>query len=150
LCGESFLILNKLMPVVDYSELENGYETVVGTSEDVAIYVSKVTGEVVWDAEEYVGEPCPVENIDENDDYIHLPDKYDLDLGKVLVMNFAEELPELYDEIRGIFSRRGAYGKFKSLLARNDLLEKWYTYEEVKKKEALISWCMANGLEVNT
>ena len=106
------------MATVDYSELEMGYETVVGTCEDVAIYVSKVTGEIVWDAEEYSGEPCPVENIDENDDYIHLPDKYDLDLGKVLVMKFAEDLPELYDEIRRIFSRRGAYGNFKSLLIK--------------------------------
>ncbi|MFT5633859.1 MAG: hypothetical protein ACI9SQ_001583 [Rubritalea sp.] len=136
------------MIVVNYNDLEGGYEMANSGNGEVAVYVSKVTGEVVWDAEEFTGDPCEVENIDENDDYIHLPDKYDLDLGKVLVMNFAETVPEQYDEIRNIFSRRGAYGRFRDFLIRNNLLDKWYAFENKEKKEALVAWCKQNDLEV--
>ena len=136
------------MIVVNYNDLEGGYEMTNSGSGEVAVYVSKVTGEVVWDGEEFIDEPCEVKNVGDNDDYIHLPDKYDLDLGRVLVMSFAQTVPRQYDEIRNIFSKRGAYGRFRNFLIKNSLLDKWYAYENEKKKEALVSWCKQNDLEV--
>ena len=51
-------------------------------------------------------------------------DKRELDLGKPLVLDFAREfLPDDYDEVRHIFSRRGAYRRYKNLLERRGALE---------------------------
>jgi len=44
-------------------------------SGEYGIYISKLTGEIVHDAEMITGEPCPVEDIEWNDDYLPLPDK---------------------------------------------------------------------------
>src|SRR5437868_15339794 len=51
---------------------------------------------------------------DINDEkYISIPDKRELDLGKPLVLDFAREfLPDDYDEVRHIFRRRGAYRQY--------------------------------------
>ena len=57
------------------------------------------------------------DDIDDNEHYIVIPDKRDLGLGKPLVLEFAREfLPGDFDEVRYIFSRRGAYAKFRALL----------------------------------
>jgi hypothetical protein len=47
---------------------------------------------------------------DINDEkYIFISDKRELDLGKPLVLDFAREfLPDYYDKVRHIFSRRGS------------------------------------------
>lgn len=132
---------------VDLFEIEMGYEAVDGSRGEIAVYVSRLTGEVVWNDEEHSGEPFLFEKIDEDDDYIHLPDKYDLDLGTVLVMSFAESVPEQYDEIARIFSRSGAYGYFRDLLDKHNLSDQWNSFEIEGKKKALMSWCERNGLK---
>ncbi len=138
--------MNKVIEV-DLWDLEIGYQAVNGSSEEISVYVSKVTGKVIWDSEEHSDKPAPDLDMDEDDDYVHLPDKYDLDLGKVLVMKFAETVPELYDEIRNIFSSRGAYRKFRDLLGRNDIVDKWLNFESEGEKRALLSWCDQNGFK---
>jgi len=47
-----------------------------------------------------------------------------------LVWRFVgEEIPGLEPKIREIFSRRGAYRRWKNFLEGNDLLDKWHTFE---------------------
>lgn len=47
-------------------------------------------------------------DLDESDDYIAIPHKNDLDLGKPLVMDFVyTRCPEEIDRVLMIFSRRG-------------------------------------------
>ena len=59
------------------------------------------------------------DDLDESDDYIGIPHKSDLDLGKPLVMEFVRSgCPEEIDRVLTIFSRRGAYGRFKDLWSR--------------------------------
>ena len=55
-------------------------------------------------------------------------------------------LPRDFDAIRGIFSKRGAYGKFKDLLARRDALDRWYDFEAKATERALRDWCEANEI----
>lgn len=89
---------------------------------------------------------------DEDYDFtIHkqIPDKRDLDLGKNLVFQFCDEhAPELFDRVQVIFSRKSAYAYFKDLLRENDLLERWYKFEEDATEEALRSWCRENDIEI--
>jgi len=43
------------------------------------------------------------------------------------------------------FRRRGAYARFKELLAAEGCLEKWYAFEAESTERALGQWCEANG-----
>ena len=89
------------------------------------------------------------EDIDDATKYVALPTPRDLDLGRPLVMSFAaERLENHYDEIAAIFSRKGAYRRFKDFLVRVGALENWYAYEAKAKEKALREWCAENGVEV--
>ena len=74
----------------------------------------------------------------------------ELDLGKPLVLDFAREfLPDDYDEVRHIFSRRGAYRRYKDLLVRRTALERWYDFSNKSEEAALREWCAENGIELS-
>jgi hypothetical protein len=89
------------------------------------------------------------EDIDDEDKYIQIPHKKQLDLGKPLVFEFAGELlPNDFDEVRDIFRRRGAYGRFKNLLVRRGALERWYDFAAKAEESALRDWCEANSIEI--
>ena len=91
--------------------------------------------------------PDDVDDDDEN--YVGIPSKRDLGLGKPLVLDFAREfLPDDFDEVRYIFSRSGAYSKFKALLTRRHALERWYDFESKATERALREWCAENSIEL--
>jgi hypothetical protein len=90
----------------------------------------------------------PADILDETK-YLPVPGKRDLDLGSHLVFDFVREhLPRDYDEVRRIFSRRGAYSKFKDLLARQNAVEGWYDFESRATEKALREWCELNSIEI--
>ena len=69
-------------------------------------------------------------------------------MGNRLAFDFTDfRLPDRYDEVRSIFRRPGAYGRFKTLLAEHQLLEAWYSYSEMQTFEALRNWCTSEGFE---
>lgn len=112
-------------------------------------YLCRETGKIHWYSEFGDNEEELPEDID-SDKYIAIPHKNDLNLGKRLVLRFAAEfLPEELDKVREIFSRRGAYARFKDLLERTGKLEQWYDYEARAQKEALREWCEENGIEID-
>jgi hypothetical protein len=89
------------------------------------------------------------EDVEDDEKYIALPDKRELDLGKPLALDFAREfLPHDFDEVRDIFGRRGAYAKFRALLIRTKTLERWYDFESKATKRALREWCELNSIAV--
>jgi hypothetical protein len=78
-----------------------------------------------------------------------VPDRYELDLGKALVFDFAREfLPSNYDDVRDFFSRRGGYRKFRALVERRHMLQRWYDFEKDAIHKALRDWCEVNGVEL--
>ncbi len=86
----------------------------------------------------------------DDEKYIEIPHKNDLNLGKKLVLNFAfEHSPNAVDEIEAIFRRKGAYSKFKTLLERKGIIEKWYEYELQAQERALREWCEFNEIEIH-
>ena len=86
----------------------------------------------------------------DDEKYISIPDKRELDLGKPLVLDFAREfLPVDFDEVRHIFSRRGAYRRYKDLLVRRGALERWYDFSNKSEETALREWCAENGIELS-
>lgn len=115
--------------------------------EHIAV-VSRTTGEAYFASVVIDLDELP-DDVDESDDYLGIPHKNDLDLGKPLVMEFVRQrLPEKISRVYAIFKRRGAYGHFKELLAENNLLEEWYAFENERTKEALLEWCKENGVDL--
>lgn len=80
--------------------------------------------------------------------FIEIPTLKDLDLKHTLIFEFALEiLPDYYDQIREIFSRRGAYRNFRELLIRIDALDKWYDFENKSTREKIKKWCIENDIQ---
>ncbi len=116
---------------------------------DNQAWVCRDTGEVFWHCDEIEDFGPVPEDIDDGDRYAAIPDKRDLGLGKPLALEFARtHLPEHFEHVRDIFSRRGAYARFKDLLAHNDSLEAWYQGETEKTRQALREWCEDNSIKL--
>ena len=134
---------------VKWSDLLNGFDFVSsgGVGEHEA-YLSRDSGAVLWRSESNDLDELP-DDVEDNETYLRIPDKRELDLGKPLVLAFAAKfLPDDYDEVRRIFSHRGAYGKFKGLLERRRALERWYAFEAEASERALREWCVVNGVAI--
>jgi len=91
------------------------------------------------------------DDLEENENYISVPHKNELDLGRDLVFDFiSANLPGEYERIRGIFSRKGAYARFKDLLESKDQLEAWYEFERKATEKAIREWCKENGVNLDS
>jgi hypothetical protein len=132
------------------SELLDAFHWVsAGDASENAAYVSRESGRIYWtsgfgDLEEEVPEDIRDETL-----YARVPDRHDLDLGQRLVFRFVtESAPHAYDQVRGYFSRKGAYSRYKDFLDRSGLLERWYAYEEQALAAALREWAESEDLNV--
>jgi len=80
---------------------------------------------------------------------IEIPHKNDLGLGAELVGRFVQaNIPEDVDVVQDIFSRRGAYARYKDLLDSKGLLQSWYDFESEQKQDALRQWCEENDIDL--
>ena len=132
-----------------YDTIEDAFLFVSSTVpfEHTAV-VHRQTGESFY-ASDIAGYDELPEDLDESDEYIIIPHKNDLNLGKPLVINFVRSrCPEEIDRVLTIFRRRGAYGRFKDLLERKALLDEWYVFEQQRTRQALLLWCEENNIEL--
>jgi hypothetical protein len=122
------------MPI-SFSDLLLAFEFVSsdGMGENEA-YLDRQSGKIYWHSEFGDNDEELPDDIDD-EKYIAIPDKIELDLGKPLVLDFAREfLPDDYGEVCHIFSRRGAYRRYKDLLVRRGALERWYDFRTRPRK----------------
>ena len=135
---------------VSFSDLQLAFEFVSsgGTGENEA-YLDRQSGKIYWHSEFGDNDEELPDDIDD-EKYTAIPDKRELDLGKPLVLDFARGfLPEDYDEVRRIFSRSGAYRRYKDLLVRRGALERWYDFSNKAVEVALREWCAQNGVDLS-
>lgn len=115
-------------------------------------FLCRQTGKIYWrselsDLDELNDEL--LDDIEDDENYVAIPDKRELGLGKPLVLDFAREfLPNDFDEVRYIFSKRGAYSKFRVLLARRKAVDRWHDFEAKATERALREWCELNSIAV--
>ena len=138
---------NNQVPV-DFKDIEDAYDFVsFGLPYTHSAYLSKSTGKIYYHSEFEDGFDEIPEDVFDNDDYVEIPHKNDLDLGKKLVWRFVgKEIPGLHDKVESIFARKGAYSRFKEFLQQMDLLEKWYEFEHNESQKALRQWCEDNNI----
>ncbi|MCO4782122.1 MAG: hypothetical protein KC646_07315 [Candidatus Cloacimonetes bacterium] len=83
------------------------------------------------------------------EDKIYFPNERHLELGRSLIFQFIEELyPMLVDEVDNIFSKKGAYGRFKDFLVTKSIGDQWHKYKNYYTALSLIEWANDQGLEV--
>jgi hypothetical protein len=135
---------------VKFDELLEAFEFVsFGPPMEHEAYLCVETGVIHYHSELVDLEDSLPDDIDDAEKYIAIPHQNDLDLGKRLALQFAEEgLPDALNDVYEIFRHRGAYGRFKSLLERLGKLQQWYEYEKKGRKEALRLWCEESGIEI--
>ncbi len=136
------------MVAVKYEDLSAAFDFVsVAAPMEHQAYISIDSGTIYW-----ISEPNPLEeevpdDLETSDRYIPIPHKNDLDLGSDLALRFAAtELPNRYDMVAQFFRHRGAYARFKELLASEGILETWYAFEAESTERALRDWCTANDI----
>ena len=135
---------------VSFSDLQLAFEFVSsgGMGENEA-YLDRRSGKIYWHSE-FGDNDEELPNDIDSKKYISIPDKRELDLGTPLVLDFAREfLSDDYDEVRHIFSRRVAYRRYKELLVRRGVLERWYDFSNRSEETALREWCAENGIETS-
>src|SRR5246500_6014724 len=137
------------MPV-SFSDVQLAFEFVSsgGMGENEA-YLDRQSGKIYWHFEFGNNDEELPDDIDD-EKYISIPDKRKLDLGKPLVLDFVREfLPDDYDEVRHIFSRRGAYRRYRELLVRRGALERGYDFSNKSEQTALREGGAENGIELS-
>lgn len=132
-----------------YADLESAFVLHNdGDPYDHVVYISRSTGQTYYRSDMSDIDELP-EDVEENDDYVEIPHRYDLDLGKELVWEFVDrQIPGLKNKVQGFFSRRGAYSRYKAFLADLELLDAWHQFEDERTKEALLEWCESVGISI--
>ena len=138
------------MPV-KFVDLQLAFDFVsFGAVGESQAFLDTQTGRLYWRSE-------VADNIEEDefpddlDDerYIEILHKIELDLGKALIFDFVRQfLPDDYDEVRDVFGRRGAYGRFKAILMQRGALDRWYDFSAKAEEAALRAWCADNAIEL--
>jgi hypothetical protein len=135
---------------VKFTDISDAVEAVSsGHLGENSAWLCKQSGRIYWQfGDDDLAEELP-EDIDDGEKYVQIPDKRELDLGKPLALAFADEfLPQDFNKVREIFSRRGAYARFNDLLDHRNMRQRWFDYRDKAEEEALRAWCAENSIEV--
>ena len=135
---------------VKYEELSAAFDFVsFAAPMEHHAYISMDTGIIYWISDTNPLEEEVPEDLETSDRYLAIPHKNDLDLGSELALRFtAEALPDQHTRVEKFFGHRGAYARFKDLLASEGCLDKWYAFEAESAERAPRNWCTENGIEV--
>jgi len=134
---------------VKYDELSEAFDFVsFADPMEHQAFIDRKTSKIYW-VSEAMEEELPDDFDDASDQYIAIPHKNALDLGANLALEFAaESMRDQYGRIEGFFRKRGAYARFKELLAAHGRLEHWYAFEAKCTEAALRKWCEENDVTI--
>ena len=144
-------------------KLEDIIEALDICSDALFCYVNKKTGEVVSVSEEYFNyneddmddiaewereEISLAKAIENSDDYLSLPDQYEVNEYQLMEF-FCIALPDGTVKEKMLYSikGKGAFRRFKDAVHEYGLAESWYQYRNACIKDFAIEWCEQNGFE---
>lgn len=156
--------LVKNMVQVKLSSIVEGIEF---QSDESQSYLKKSTGEVLHFADDeinvaesnkdvseqpdwYIEAVKRAKELLENEqDYIPLPSKYDFHEYRV-IEKFILSLPieEQRDELIGLIKGKGAFARFHEGLERFLLRDKWYQYRNSALSDFARDWCEENDIDI--
>ncbi len=146
----------KLSDIIDAIEI---------MTDESSSYLNMKTGEVVMITDEEMGaaeEDEPLEEypewqresietakkVLETEDYISLPDKFDVHEYSIMerfCLSIDDEKIRniMYSSIKG----SGAFRRFKDNIHEYDIADEWYKYKSEALKQMAIDWCKENNVE---
>jgi hypothetical protein len=133
----------ELCDAFEFVSLDGGYEH--------QAFICKQSGKIYCYSEnlEEDLEELPEGLLEDEEKYLPIPSRQDLGLGKQVALDFAHQfLPNDAAEVHRIFSRKGAYARFKHLLTRKAAIDRWYEFEDKATKRELRDWCEVNSIEL--
>lgn len=122
--------------------LNDVIEAIEFTNDTTTYYYYKKTGVIIY-TDDYgsVDDPEMMEDLEDNpEDYIKLPDSYEINEGKMMV-NF---LCDYYD-VDEVFGKR--IRVLKRMIEDKGVLDEWYKYKEEAEKEIAVRWCEYHDIE---
>jgi hypothetical protein len=136
--------------VVEFKDILEAFEFVsFGSMYEHQAFLDTNTGKIYYHSEFGDDMDELPEDIDD-ERFIEIPHKNELDLGKKLVLEFAYlYLSDEVGRIQAMYDRKGAYSKYKALLEQKGMLERWYEFESKEQEKALREWCGANSIKIN-
>jgi len=139
------------MASVVLADLLHAYEFAsAGGSYDSAAYVCIQTGTIYMTSSEFQVEEEVPADLETSERYLAIPSKVELQLGRNLAIRFTEqEHPASSGSVAEIFRKKGAYARYKQLLERHGLLQRWFEFEAAETEVALRRWCEENNLQVS-
>jgi hypothetical protein len=139
------------MVIIKFEDIELAFDHVsfAQMSENQA-YLNKETGEIVYQSEVYDNFEELPDDI-EDDKYIEIPHKNELELGRHLVFDFVyQQLPDEAEKIESFFRKKRAYSKFKAFLESKGIIDTWYEFESKAQDKALREWCKENEIKIDS
>ena len=132
-----------------FSDIEDAFMYVSdGFYGDNSAMICKSTGKICYSSESCDTDEIPDETY-ESDDWVVVPHKNDLELGRDLVFKFvAQNLPDDSERVHDFFHSRGGYSRYKDLLEERELLQEWYDFENARTETAIREWCRDNKIEI--
>jgi hypothetical protein len=135
-------------------------------SEELNSYLNRKTGQIITISEEEISAAeegdtlddypewqrdnirITQEFLDNEEDYLALPTKYDLDEYR-LMEKFSLSLDDrkASDILCGAIIGKGAFRRFKDTLNRLDLTDQWYAYRGDAVRQIAIDWCELNEIQ---
>jgi hypothetical protein len=137
--------------MINFKDIEDAYEFVNLDSYGInRAILRKDTGEIFCHSEPGdIKEIELAEDILDDENYVEIPHKNDLDLGQNIVFEFMKErLPKKLELVNNFFFHPGAYSNFKALLDSVGLLQAWHEFENAEQEKALRQWCNDNGIKL--
>ncbi|MBR0752833.1 hypothetical protein JQ604_11615 [Bradyrhizobium jicamae] len=136
---------------VNWNDLQNTFEFVsLGQPGEHEAVLCRESGQLLWHSELVDDLDEWPDDADDEEKYVSIPHRKELDLGKQLVLDFVEEsLPDDFEDVRRMFKHKGAYGRFKDLLQQRNALDRWYAFETKATEKALREWCDVNDVVID-
>ena len=129
-----------------YGDIEDAFHLTSAPEGLPFVILHRHTGQVLCDHDgigEYDIEMARDQGVDvDGPDWVAVPGKRELDLGRKLAIDFAAEhlSSEDFDRVQGIFSRSVAQWRFGERDYQNKL-EAWHDFEAAGTEKALREWC---------
>jgi hypothetical protein len=135
-----------------FDEIFKAFEFVsLAPVDDNQAILNIATGEIVQKTGMLDEEEFP-EEVETSDNYIWIPHKDDLDLGKGLIFDFVDlYMPEEKKAAKRLFrfGRAGAVSGFVKLLESLGKIGQWREFEKEETRNALLDWCDENEIEID-
>jgi hypothetical protein len=138
---------------IDFGDIENAFGFVSSDLQfENSAVLDRESGEIYYKSDQFDDddEKFP-EDVEENNKYIFIPHKNDLELGRAVVFKFvSENLQDSLELVRNFFRHKGAYSKYKAWLTKIGKLQEWYDYENNAQSLALREWCRENEIDIES